>query len=84
MYWNTSSDTTPITLSPLLKYTIIALLIATLVLGVSPTDSQPPPVGSGDGTLKAPLSPRGLSTKPECRETPHPIMHLVRGPLLNG
>ena len=36
MYWNTSSDTTPITLSPLLKYTIIALLIATLVLGVYP------------------------------------------------
>ncbi len=36
MYWNTATDATPITISPLLKFTILVLVIATLVLGVYP------------------------------------------------
>ncbi len=36
MYWNVTTDTTPITLEPLTKATIVALMVAAIVFGVCP------------------------------------------------
>lgn len=36
MYWNPTSDTTPISLSPLTKFTIILLIAASLIFGIYP------------------------------------------------